>query len=146
MAFDGECYRITIAEAHGLPEQGFRDLFCAAVDALVSQLGTRALDMTFLYEGRAARDLTTGEMRQVVLAHQALLNPALTKVPRRPEPLTLEMARSLLETGGERSLKISFCEAVDALNAWRGPWSPLPAEPAKCSTEEILELLETHPH
>jgi hypothetical protein len=43
------------------------------------------------------------------------------------------MARELLEIGAERGLKILFCEAVDALNARRGAWLPLPAEPAKCS-------------
>lgn len=146
MAFDGEMYRVTIAEAHALPEQEFRDLFCSTINELVNEMGSRALDIAFLNDGRSARDLSTAEMRQVVLAHQPLLNPAPPKVPHRPEPLTLERAHALLEIGGERGLKIFFCEAVDALNAWRGPWSPLPVEPAKCSTQDILELLEQHPH
>lgn len=75
MAFDGETYRITIAEAHELPEEAFRDLFCAAIADLVSEIGTRALDIAFLKEGRAARELSINEMRQVVLAHQNLLGP-----------------------------------------------------------------------
>jgi hypothetical protein len=48
--------------------------------------------------------------------------------------------------GAERGLKILFCEAVYALNDWRGAWSPLPAVPDKCSIDEILDLLEQHPH
>lgn len=146
IAFDGEIYRVTIAEAHALPEQEFRDLFCDAIGELVNEIGTSALDIAFLREGRAARDLTTGEMRQVVLAHQNLLNPPPPKVPHQPAPLTLALAHELLEIGAERGLKILFCEAVDALNAWRGQWSPLPAEPARCSTQEILDMLERHPH
>ena len=146
MAFDGEMYRVSIAEAHALPEQEFRDLFCDAIGELVYETGSRALDIAFLNEGRAARDLTTSEMRQVVLAHQNLLNPPPPRVLHRPAPLTLAMARELLAIGAERGLKILFCEAVDALNAWRGSWSPLPPEPARCSTEEILDMLERHPH
>jgi hypothetical protein len=146
MAFDGDMYRISIAEAHALPEQEFRDLFCDAIGELVYETGSRALDIAFLNEGRAARELTTSEMRQVVLAHQSLLNPTPPTVPHQPAPLTIELARELLEIGAERGLKILFCEAVDALNAWRGSWSPLPPEPARCSTEEILDMLERHPH
>ena len=56
-------------------------------------------------------------MRQVVLAHQNLLNPSRPKGPHQPAPATLEMARELLKIGAERGLKILFCEAVDALNA-----------------------------
>jgi hypothetical protein len=146
MAFDGEMYRISVAEAHALPEQEFRDLFCDTIGELVHEIGSRALHIAFLNEGRAARDITTSEMRQVVLAHQNLLNPSRPTAPRQPAPLTLEMARELLEIGAERGLKILFCEAVDALNTWRGQLSPLPGEPAKCSTEEILDMLERHPH
>jgi hypothetical protein len=146
MAFDGATYSISIAEAHALPEQEFRDLFCAAINQLVGDGGTRALDIAFVNEGRAARDLTTSEMRQVVLAHQNLLNPVVPKRLHQPEALTLERARYMLAMGAERGLKNLFREAVDALNAWRGPWSPLPAEPEKCSIEETLDLLERHPH
>ena len=85
-------------------------------------------------------------MRQVVLAHQNLLNPPLPKVPHKPEVLTLALAHELLGIGAERGLKNLFCSAVHALNDWRGAWSPLPAVPEKCSTEEILVLLEQHPH
>jgi hypothetical protein len=85
-------------------------------------------------------------MRQVVLAHQNLLNPPAPKVLHQPETLTLKRARELLAIGAERGLKILFCEAVYALNDWRGAWSSLPAVPEKCSTEEILDLLEQHPH
>jgi hypothetical protein len=145
MAFNGESYRITLAEAHALPETEFRDLFCGAIDALVHEVGTQALAIAFLNEGRSARDLGTAEMRQVVLAHQKLLNPPRPKL-HQPEPLTLEIARRLLGIGAERGLKILFCDAVHALNEWRGKWSPLPAEPEKCSTQEILDMLEHHPH
>lgn len=146
MAFDGEAYRISIAEAHALPEEKFRDLFCITINELVSDMGTRALDIAFLNEGKAARNLTTAEMRQVVLAHQSLLNPPMPKRLRQPETLTIDMARGLLDIGAEHGLKILFCEAVDALNAWRGQWSPLPVEPENCSVAEILDLLERHPH
>ena len=147
MAFDGVAYRISVAEAHALPEQEFRDLFVDAINELVGDFGTRALNIAFLNEGRAARDLTTSEMRQVVLAHQALLNPPLVEVPRESPPvLTVALARELLDMGAERGLKNLFCEAVHALSDWRGAWSPLPAVPEKCSTQEILDMLEQHPH
>jgi hypothetical protein len=35
MAFDGDKYRISIAETHALPEDTSRDLFCAAINELV---------------------------------------------------------------------------------------------------------------
>lgn len=146
MAFDGEMYRISIAEAHVLPEDAFRDLFIATINELVGDSGIRALDIAFLNEGRAARDLTISEMRQVALAHQKLLNPPAPKVLHQPETLTLKRARELLAIDAERGLKNLFCEAVHALNDWRGAWSPLPTVPEKCSTEEILNLLEQHPH
>ena len=146
MVFDGVTYSISVAEAHALPEQEFRELFCAGINPLVGYGGTRALKIAFLAEGRAARDLTTSEMRQVVLAHQNLLNQPAPKPLHQPEALTLERARNLLAIGAQRGLKNLFCEAVDALNAWRGPWSPLPGEPERCSIEEILDLLERHPH
>ena len=146
MAFDGETYRISIAEAHALPEQQFRDLFVVAVNELVGGSGVAALGIAFINEGRAARDLTTSEMRQVVLAHQALLNPSPPQRPHHPAALTLEMARELLGLGAERGLKNIFCAAVHALNDWRGAWSPLPAVPEQCSTEQIVDLLEQHPH
>ena len=146
MAFDGEMYRISVADAHALPEDLFRDLFCAAISELVGEVGTGALGIAFLNEGKSARDLTTSEMRQVVLAYQNLLNPPPPKVLYQPEALTLARAHELLEIGAERGLKSLFCEAVHALNAWRGPWSQLPAVPEKCSTQEILDLLEQHPH
>jgi hypothetical protein len=146
MAFDGDMYRISIAEAHALPEDTFRDLFCAAINELIGDSGTRALDIAFLNEGRSARDLATNEMRQVVLAHQTLLNPPAPRPLHQPEALTLDRAHYVLEIGAERGLRILFCEAVYALNDWRGAWSPLPAVPDKCSTQEILDLLEQHPH
>jgi hypothetical protein len=146
MAFDGVAHRVSIAEAHGLSEQEFRDLFCAAINQLLRDSGTRTLDIAFLNEGRAARDLTTSEMRQIVLAHQNLLNQPPPKPLHQPEALTLERARNLLAIGAEGGLKNLFCEAVEALNAWRGPRSPLPAEPERFSIEEILDLLERHPH
>jgi hypothetical protein len=146
MAFDGVTYSISVAEAHALPEGEFRDLFCAAINQLAGYGGTRALAIAFLAEGRAARDLTTSEMRQVVLAHQNLLNQPPSKPLQQPQALTLERARDLLAIGAERGLKNLFCEAVHALNTWRGAWSPLPSEPERCSLEEILDLLERHPH
>jgi hypothetical protein len=85
-------------------------------------------------------------MRQVVLAHQNLLNPPQPQRLHQPAALTLYMARELLAIGAERSLKNMFCAAVHALNGWRGAWSPLPAVPERCSTQEILDLLERHPH
>jgi hypothetical protein len=146
MAFDGDAYRISIAEAHALPEDTFRDLFCGAIAELAGDCGSHALDIAFLSEGRSARDLKTDEMRQVVMAHQSLLNPRPPKVPHRPAPLTIELAHELLAIGAERGLKILFCDAVHALNEWRGLGSPLPAAPEKFTTEEILDLLETYPH
>jgi hypothetical protein len=146
MAFDGVEYSISTAEAHALPEQEFRDLFVAAINELAGDSGVRALDIAFLNEGRLARDLSTSEMRQVVLAHQNLLNPPAPPRPRQPAALTLKMARELLAIGAERGLKNMFCAVVHALNNWRGTWSPLPATPERCSTEEILDLLEQHPH
>jgi hypothetical protein len=85
-------------------------------------------------------------MRQVVLAHQNLLNPPPPKALHQPEVLTLKLARELLDAGAERGLKILFCEAVHALSDWRGAWSLLPAVPERCSTDEILDLLARHPH
>lgn len=85
-------------------------------------------------------------MRQVVLAHQNLLNPPPPKVPYKPEVLTLALAHELLSINAEQGLKNLFCAAVHALNDWRGQWSPLPVVPERCSTEEILDLLEKHPH
>ena len=146
MASDGEVYRISVADAHALPEDSFRNLFCAAISELVGEVGTGALGIAFLNEGKSARDLSTSEMRQVVLAHQSLLNPPAPKALHQPEALTLAQARGMLEIGAERGLKILFCDAVHALNEWRGPWSQLPAVPEKCSTQEILDLLEQHPH
>ena len=146
MTFDGEMYRISVADAHALPEDSFRNLFCAAISELVGEVGTGALGISFLNDGKSARDLSTNEMRQVVLAHQSLLNPPAPKALHQPEALTLEQARRMLEIGAERGLKILFCDAVHALNEWRGPWSQLPAVPEKCSTQEILDLLEQHPH
>ena len=144
--FDGKMYRISITEAHALPEDAFRDLFVAAINELIGDCGTRALDIAFLNEGRAARDLTTTEMRQVVLAHQNLLNPPPPRVTHQPAPLSLDLARELLASGAERGLKNLFCEAVHSLNDWRGQWSPLPAVPEKYTAQEILDLLEKHPH
>jgi hypothetical protein len=106
MAFDGEIYRISVADAHALPEDSFRDLFCAAINELVGEVGTGALGIAFLNEGKFARDLSTSEMRQVVLAHQNLLNPPPPKALYQPEALTLAQAHELLELGAERSLKI----------------------------------------
>ena len=146
MAFDGVTYRISVAEAHALPEQKFRDLFIGAINELVGDFGTRALDIAFLNEGRAARDLTTSEMRQVVLAHQGLLNPPQPKEPVPRLVLSIDVAHQLLDIGAERGLKNLFCEAVHALNEWRGAWSPLPSEPERCSTQDILDLLKQHPH
>jgi hypothetical protein len=146
MAFDGEMYRISIAEAHALPEQQFRDLFIEAIDELVGDSGIRALGIRFLNEGRSPRDLSTTEMRQVVLAHQNLLNPLPTKEPVHRLVLTIETAREILNVGAEYVLKKVFCETVHALNDWRGARSPLPAVPERCSTQEILDLLEGHPH
>jgi hypothetical protein len=130
MAFDGVAYRVSIAEAHGLREQEFRDLFCAAISQLLRDSGIRALDIAFLKEGRAARDFTTSEMRQIALAHQNLRNQSAPKALHQPEALTLVRARNLLAIGAERGLNNLFCEAFDALNAWRGPGSPLPTYPA----------------
>jgi hypothetical protein len=146
MAFDGVMYSISVAEAHALPEREFRDLFIDAINELVGDCGVQALNIAFLNEGRVASDLTTGEMRQVVLAHQDLLNPPPPKRPHQPEVLTLKLAHEMLDIGAERGLKNLFCEAVHALNDWRGAWSPLPAVPERCSTQEILDMLEQHPH
>jgi hypothetical protein len=146
MAFDGVTYRISVAEAHALPEQEFRDLFVGAINELVGDFGTRALDIAFINEGRAARDLTTSEMRQVVLSHQGLLNPRPPEEPVQRLVLSLDVAHQLLDIGAERGLKNLFCEAVHALNEWRGAWSPLPAVPERCSAQEILDMLEQHPH
>ena len=146
MAFDGTGYRISVGDAHALPEQVFRDLFIDAINELVGDFGTRSLNIAFLSEGRAARDLTTSEMRQVVLAHQDLLNPPPPIEPVQRLVLTIETARRILDVGAERQLKNIFCETVHALNDWRGAWSPLPAVPERCSTQDILDLLEKHPH
>ena len=146
MTSDGEMYRISVADAHALPEDSFRNLFCTAINDLVGEVGTGALGIAFLNEGKSARDLSTSEMRQIVLAHQSLLNPTAPKVLHQREALTLEQARGMLDIGAERGLKILFCDAVHALNEWRGPWSQLPAVPEKCSTADILDLLEQHPH
>jgi len=66
-------------------------------------------------------------------------------ISRSRSPLS-NRARELLDIGAERGLKNLFCEAVHALNDWRGQWSPLPLVPEKCSTDEILDLLEQRPH
>jgi hypothetical protein len=84
-------------------------------------------------------------MRQVVLAHQSLLNPPAAQRLHQPEVLTIETARELLGMGAERGLKSMFRAAVYALNHWRGRWSPLPSMPERCTLQEILDLLEQHP-
>lgn len=40
MAFDGEMYRISVAGAHALSEDTFRNLFIAAINELVGDSGT----------------------------------------------------------------------------------------------------------
>ncbi|HWE76111.1 MAG TPA: hypothetical protein VG328_23320 [Stellaceae bacterium] len=146
MAFDGDYLRVTIKEAHSLPEAEFRELFCDTVIELIGELDDLFTeDMPFLQQGRTAETLTTAEMREVVLQHQRWFNPT-PKPPPPPEPLTLQRAREMIACGMESWLKVDFCEAVRDLNAKHGRRSPLPDVPEECSTQEILGLLEHHPH
>ncbi len=46
MAFDGVAYSISVAEAHALPEQEFRDLFIDAINELVGNSGISALNIS----------------------------------------------------------------------------------------------------
>jgi hypothetical protein len=81
MAFDGDFYRVTVEEAHALPDREFRALFCETVAELIFECGdmfTREID--FLRDGRRAESLGTSEMREAVLKYQYWFNPKTTRI------------------------------------------------------------------
>lgn len=73
-----EDLRITVAQAHALPERQLRELFIRVVTDLIGELAeTFTHDVDFLGEHGDQRPstLTTAQMRRAILRHQYWFNP-----------------------------------------------------------------------
>jgi hypothetical protein len=80
MAMDRDRYhRVSVAEAHTLPEPLFRSLFvCVAIEMRDDSGETFMKRIDF--RGRRLEQLSTQEMREIVLRHQEWFNPRTQEV------------------------------------------------------------------
>jgi hypothetical protein len=73
-----EILTISTRDALRMPEAVFRHTFIAIVEELVGDMarrGSHADAMAFIKEGRSPHELSTKEMREIVLANQYWFNP-----------------------------------------------------------------------